>query len=135
MIPLLILVLSSVALVRFAVSQWRALWITWANQPLSDSLQLSTGIDAEAIGAKDFGTLLDLCDQLSPDLKRASPWLGEVSTYYRVLAKLELLCGTRLPSLSAWATHEMQTCTRYVAVVLDQNLAMNLDRRLAARAN
>jgi hypothetical protein len=29
----------------------------------------------------------------------------------------------------------MQTCARYVAVVLDQNLAMNLDRRLAAQAN
>jgi hypothetical protein len=34
-----------------------------------------------------------------------------------------------------WAAREMQTCARYVAVVLDQNLAMNLDRRLAARAS
>jgi hypothetical protein len=29
----------------------------------------------------------------------------------------------------------MQTCSRYVAVVLDQNLSMSLDRRLAARLN
>jgi hypothetical protein len=29
----------------------------------------------------------------------------------------------------------MKICSRYVAVVLDQNLAMNLDRRLAARSN
>jgi hypothetical protein len=29
----------------------------------------------------------------------------------------------------------MQICARYVAVVLDQNLAMNLDRRLAAQTN
>jgi hypothetical protein len=27
----------------------------------------------------------------------------------------------------------MQTCARYVAVLLDQNLSMNLDRRLAAQ--
>jgi hypothetical protein len=29
----------------------------------------------------------------------------------------------------------MQICSRYAAVVLDQSLSMNLDRRLAARAN
>jgi hypothetical protein len=29
----------------------------------------------------------------------------------------------------------MQICARDVAVVLDQNLAMNMDRRLAAQTN
>jgi hypothetical protein len=135
MISLFILVFASFALGRFAVSQWRTIWITAANQPLSDSLRVTAGIDDATIGAKDFSSLLDLCDNLSPGLKKKTPWLKEVSVYYRVIARLEQLSKIKLPSLSTWATREMKICSRYVAVVLDQNLAMNLDRRLAARIN
>jgi hypothetical protein len=135
MLSLCILLFSGFALIRFAISQWRTIWISSANQPLSESLQLAAGVDAAAIGAQDFGRLMNLCDQLSPDLKKSSPWLSEVSLYYRVVARLEQFSNSRIPSISAWACHEMETCARYVAVVLDQNLAMNLDRRLAAQAN
>ena len=135
MLSLCILLFSGFALIRFAVSQWRAIWISSANQPLSESLRLAAGIDAAAIGARDFGRLMNLCDQLSPELKKSSPWLSEVSLYYRVVARLEQFSNSRIPSISTWASREMQTCARYVAVVLDQSLAMNLDRRLAARAS
>jgi hypothetical protein len=133
MLSLCILLFSGVALIRFAVSQWRAIWIGLASQQLSDSLQLSSGIDAATIGAGDFGRLMNLCDQLSPDLKKSSPWLSEVSRYYRVVAKLEQISRAKLPSISSWASQEMTTCARYVAVVLDQSLSMNLDRRLATQ--
>jgi hypothetical protein len=135
MLSLCILLFSGFALIRFAISQWRAIWISSASQPLSESLQLAAGIDAAAIGARDFGRLMNLCDQLSPDLKKSSPWLSEVSLYYRVVARLEQFSNSKIPSISTWASREMETCARYVAVVLDQNLAMNLDRRLAARAS
>jgi hypothetical protein len=135
MLSLFILLFSGFALIRFAVSQWRAIWISSANQPLSDSLQFTAGIDAAAIGADDFGRLMNLCDELSPDLKKSSPWLSEVSTYYRAIAKLQQVSKSMLPSIANWASREMQTCARYVAVVLDQNLAMNLDRRLATQTN
>ena len=135
MISLFILVFAGLALGRFAVAQWRTIWITAANQPLSDSLRATAGIDAAAIGAQDFGSLLNLCDNLSPGLKKKTPWLKEVSVYYYAVAKLEQLSKLKLPSLAAWASREMKICSRYVAVVLDQNLAMNLDRRLAARIN
>jgi hypothetical protein len=134
-LSLFILLFSGFALMRFAASQWRAIWISSANQPLSDSLQLSAGIDVATISAGDFGRLMNLCDQMSPELKKSTPWLKEVSVYYRAIAKLEQIIGAKMPSLSAWATQEMQICTRYVAVVLDQNLSMNLDRRLAAQPN
>jgi hypothetical protein len=134
MLSLCILLFSGFALMRFAVSQWRAIWISSANQPVSDSLQLTAGIDAATIGAEDFGRLMNLCDQLSPELKKSSPWLNEVSVYYRAIARLEQVSRVKVPSISTWASREMQTCARYVAVVLDQNLAMSLDRRLAARA-
>jgi hypothetical protein len=135
MISLFILVFASFALGRFAISQWRTIWITAANQPLSDSLRVTAGIEDATIGAKDFSSLLDLCDNLSPGLKKKTPWLREVSVYYRAIARLEQLSKIKLPSLSTWASREMKICSRYVAVVLDQNLAMNLDRRLAARIN
>jgi hypothetical protein len=135
MLSLCILLFSGFALIRFAVSQWRAIWISSANQPLSDALQLSAGFDAAAIGPQDFGRLMNLCDELTPELKESSPWLKEVSLYYRAIAKLEQVSAGKVASISAWASREMQTCARYVAVVLDQNLAMNLDRRLAARAS
>ena len=134
MLSLCILLFSGFALMRFAVSQWRAIWINSANQPVSDSLQLTAGIDAATIGAEDFGRLMNLCDQLSPELKKSSPWLSEVAVYYRAIARLEQVSRVKVPSISTWASREMQTCARYVAVVMDQNLAMSLDRRLAARA-
>jgi hypothetical protein len=134
MLSLCILLFSGFALIRFAVSQWRAIWICSANQPLSDSLQLA-GIDAASIGGEDFGRLMNLCDQLTPELKKSSPWLSEVSTYYRAIARLHQVSKTKLPKIAGWASSEMQTCARYVAVVLDQNLAMTLDRRLAAQTN
>ena len=133
MIPAFILAFSVFALVRFAVSQWRAIWITAASQPLSESFQLTAGIDT--IGARDFATLINLCDQLSPELKEKSPWLKEVSIYYRAIAKIEQFCKVKVPRIAAWAQAEMQVCSRYVAVVLDQNLAMSMDRRCAVSAH
>jgi hypothetical protein len=132
-ISFFILGFSLIALARFGISQWRALWVSAASQRLSDSLQLTTGIDGEAIGPRDFGTLKDFCDRLSPELKKTSSWLGEVSMYYRVIARVEKICRLNLPTLSVWANREMQLCSRYAAVVLDQNLSMNLDRQLAGR--
>ncbi len=55
MTAVLILVFSVLALVQFAISQWRMIWLTTANQPLSDSLHAATGIVSESIGPNDFG--------------------------------------------------------------------------------
>jgi hypothetical protein len=135
MVSFFILAFACFALLKFGIFQWRAILITSASHSLSDSLQAHTGIDGAAIGPRDFRSLLDLCDQLSPGLKKTSPWLREVSLYYRAIAKVEQALRPKLPSIASWASREMQICSRYVAVVLDQHLAMNLDRRLAARPN
>ncbi len=135
MVSVFILVFAGFALVKFGISQWRAIWITTASQPLSDSLQLTAGIDGAHVGAGDFSTLMNLCNELSPDLKRKSPWLREVSFYYRGVEKLERAFRLKLPAISTWAKSEMQICSRYVAVVLDQSLSVNLDRQFATRSN
>jgi hypothetical protein len=133
MIAVLILAFSVLALVQFAISQWRMIWLTTANQPLSDSLRVATGIEAETIGPNDFGKLLGLCDELSPRLKKTTPWLREVRSYYRMVERLEVACRSVLPAISAWASREMKTCSRYIAVLLDQNLSLDLDERAAVR--
>ena len=135
MVSILILAFAGFALVKFGISQWRAIWITTANQPLSESLQLTAGIDGAAVTAGDFGTLIRLCNELSPDLKKKSPWLKEVSVYYRAVEKLEHAFRVKLPAISAWARGEMQICSRYVAVVLDQSLSMSMDRQFATRTS
>lgn len=129
MLPIFILGFSLFALVKFGIAQWRLILLSAAEYQLSESLQFSTGIDGAAIGPQDFGKLKGFCDGLSPEMKKTSSWLKEVSLYYRIMALVE-----KLPSFSPWANREMQLCSRYAAVVLDQNLAMNLDRRLASRA-
>jgi hypothetical protein len=134
MTAVLILAFSLLALVQFAISQWRMIWLTTANQPLSECLRAATGIEAESIGPNDFGKLLGICDEMSPHLKKGTPWLREVRSYYRMVAKLEMICRSVQPALSAWASGEMKTCSRYVAVLLDQNLSLELDRQAAVRS-
>jgi hypothetical protein len=133
MTAVLILAFSVVALAQFAISQWRMIWLTTANQPLSDSLRAATGIGTETIGPNDFGKLLGLCDEMSPRLANGTPWLREVRGYYSVVAKLEKGFRSIQPAISAWAASEMKTCSRYVAVILDQNLELDLDQRAAVR--
>jgi hypothetical protein len=135
MVSIFILVFAGFALVKFGIAQWRAIWITTANQPLSESLQLAAGIDGARVGAGDFSTLMNLCNELSPELKKKSPWLREVSVYYRAVEKLEQAFRMKMPAISEWANREMQICSRYVAVVLDQNLSMSIDRQFATRAD
>ncbi|MGC2815530.1 MAG: hypothetical protein WA207_08990 [Candidatus Acidiferrum sp.] len=134
MTAVLILTFSLVALAQFAISQWRMIWLTTANQPLSEALHAATGFEAENIGPNDFGALLGLCDELSPNIKKATPWLREVRGYYSLVAKLQKACQSIQPAMAAWAAKEMKTCCRYVAVVLDQNLSLELDSRAAVRS-
>lgn len=134
MTAVLILAFSLAALAQFAISQWRMIWLSTANQPLSQALHAATGFEAENIGPNDFGTLLGLCDELSPNIQKATPWLREVRGYYGFVAKLQKACQSIQPAVAAWAASEMQTCCRYVAVVLDQNLALELDQA-AVRSN
>ncbi len=135
MVAILIFSLSVLALVRFAFCQWRMIWLTTANQPLTDSLRTATGIDAGSIGAHDFTALLGLSKQLSPALSRTTPWLREITWYYRAVEKLEKATRSLLPALSVCAAAEMKTCSRFVAVVLDQHLSVALDRAAAAASS
>ena len=75
MISVLILAVSAMALVHFAVAQWRAIWISAANQSVSDALQSETGLDADTVRETDFPRLFCLYAEVCPDRKTSAPWL------------------------------------------------------------
>ena len=134
MLSLFILGFAAVALVQFVVAQWRAIWLTSANQPLSDTFGATVGIEADCINESDFSNLLDLCRRQASGLKKISPWLPEVARYYSFLGVLRKATSRCIPSVSSWFAAEMAACSRYAAVALDHDLCIDLDRRSAARS-
>lgn len=126
LIAALILVLSLAALGQFALFYWRALLVSTAAEPLSDSLREATGHEEE-LGAEQFHALLGL-RELCPDLEgKGEHWIG-VRAYYGLLSLLKAL---RLPAVTEWAAAEQALCSRYAAVLLDRRLQANTQFRLS----
>jgi hypothetical protein len=135
MIAAFILVLSVVAVMEFAVAQWRSMWIAVGSQPLSDGFQTATGLAPDAINADHF----DLLIRTSERLPFAAPqernvWLKEVRIYYSIMRAVDSLCTKAVPSASKWAKSELVACSRYAAAVLDQRLSVNLEYVADVRA-
>lgn len=135
MIAICILVLSVAALIEFAVSQWRSMWLTVASQPLSECLQAATGISADAITANDFDLLLRSNAELCPGVYQGNRWLKEVKIYYGIVRALDAACEKSVPGISSWAKNELVSCSKFVAAVLDQRLNDNLDLASQAAGN
>jgi hypothetical protein len=126
MIAALIVVLSVAALIQFAHSQWRAMWITIAEQPLSEFFTATTGISGDQIRADHFDFLTRTSEQLGSSAKQSNLWVKEVAIYYRTIRALNELCERHLPIFAAWADHELVACSRYAAATLDQRLSSHL---------
>ena len=75
MIAALIVVLSVAALIQFAHSQWRAMWITIAEQPLSEFFTATTGISGDQIRADHFDFLTRTSEQLGSSAKQSNLWV------------------------------------------------------------
>jgi hypothetical protein len=121
MIAAILFMVSTVALAQFALYYWRAIISGIAAQPISDRIRTAAGITAPQISAQDFRSILSLHD-LSPDLRGPNGSFIGVRAYYSVVAKL----GSLIPAMADWANAEMLTCSRYVAVLVDQHLERNM---------
>ena len=73
MISALILVISVVALLQFAIAQWRAIWISAANQSVSEVLRSETGLDADSVKDTDFPKLIRLFNEVCPAKSASAP--------------------------------------------------------------
>ncbi len=126
MIAAFIVVLSVAALIQFAVSQWRAMWITIAEQPLSEFFTATTGIARAEVRAEHFDFLTRTSEQLGTPATQQNLWLKEVGIYYRAVRVVGQFCERQFPTLAAWAEHELIACSRYAAATLDQRLSSHL---------
>ena len=121
MIGVLMFVVSLVALGQFGLYYWRAMLSGVAAQAISDRIRNAAGMSAATIGARDFHKILILND-LSPDLRGPGGTFRIVRMYYSIVENL----GRVVPAMAAWSNAEMTTCSRYVAVLMDQHLERNM---------
>ncbi len=128
MVAAIIFVVSVVTFGQFALYYWRATISGVASQAISDRIRVAAGITHAGIGAQDFHNIVILKD-LSPDLGGPSGSLMTIRVYYAVVESL----GRIVPAMAGWANTEMATCSRYVAVLMDQHLERNMACAAQAR--
>lgn len=121
MIPAVIFAVSVVAFAQFGLYYWRATISGIAAQAISERIRVAAGITHDGIAAQDFRSILILKD-LSPDLRGPNGNFTAIRAYYAVVEKV----GSIVPAMANWANAEMATCSRYVAVLMDQHLERNM---------
>jgi hypothetical protein len=121
MIAVIIFAISMVAFAQFGLYYWRATISGIAAQAISDRIRVAAGITHAGISAQDFSNIIILKD-LSPDLRGPNGNFTAIRAYYAVVNKL----GSIVPSMASWADAEMATCSRYVAVLMEQHLERNM---------
>ncbi len=122
MVAAVIFIVSVGAFTQFGLYYWRATISGIAAHEVSDRIRVAAGITHAAIGAQDFRSIIILKD-LSPDLRGPNGSFIAIRAYYKTVEKL----GSFVPAMASWANAEMTTCSRYVAVLMDQHLERNLD--------
>ncbi len=120
MFSIVILIAALGAMAQFGLYYWRSLIAGYASQPLSERFPAFSGLEHQTPMAEDFGALLSL-HRLTPTMGRRADSLTALRAYYKAAS---VLCS--LPALQEWAKREMATCSRYVAVTVDQRLTQNL---------
>jgi hypothetical protein len=120
MIAVILFTVSTVAFAQFGLYYWRATISGVASQAISDRIRAAAGISV-SIGAQDFRSILILKD-LSPDLRGPSGSFRVIRTYYAIVEKI----GSIVPAMASWSNAEMATCSRYIAVLMDQHLERNM---------
>ena len=121
MIAAILFTVSTVALLQFGVHYWRAMIAGVASQTVSERIRAAAGISSTEVGAQDFRSILIIKD-LTPGLRRANDSFMAIRAYYSIIEKL----GSIVPAMANWSKAEMATCSRYVAVLMDQHMERNL---------
>jgi hypothetical protein len=121
MIAVIIALVSVVAFAQFGLYYWRATISAVAAQAVSNRILVAAGITHPAIGPGDFRNIIILKD-LSPDLRGPNGSFRAIRTYYAAIETI----GKIVPAMANWANTEMATCSRYVAVLMDQHLERNM---------
>ena len=121
MVAIVIFAVSAFALAQFGLYYWRATISGVASQAISERIRVAAGITHAGIVGRDFQNILIL-NNLSPDLRGPNGNFRTVRAYYAAVQTL----GRVIPGIAGWAETEMATCSRYIAVLMDQHIERNM---------
>jgi hypothetical protein len=124
MIPALILAISMVALLRFAVSYWRAALAGVSHQQISAEVRAAARVEKAYVSGRDFAALAGV-HSLTPG---SSVGVGFVGLYYHVVEGIGYI-ARRQTAVAAWTEREMAICAHYVAVQIDRRLQLSLNHQ------
>jgi hypothetical protein len=130
MIPVLIFVISVLALLQFFFSYCRSLLAAYQKWDLSDEARELTGITDHSAAGDEFVRLVQLV-RLCPEPGDDAVEIRAVSGYYRLLGFLRRALGRLIPPAGDWLERERSGCSYFAAVALDRRIAFN--RELLAR--
>jgi hypothetical protein len=126
MIASLIFVISFAALLQFFILHCRSILAYSRRVELSDRVREVTGIAAQNVSAGDFQRLVQLV-RLCPERGEDRKEIRVVGAYYRLLAMLDRLTRSLVPSVAAWSENERQSCSYFAAVALDRRISYSRD--------
>lgn len=127
MIASLIFVISLAALLQFFILHCRSILAYGRRVELSDRVREVTGIVAQNVSAGDFDRLVQLvrlCPERGDEDRKD---MRVVGVYYSLLAMLDRLTRSLVPSVAVWTERERQSCSYFAAVALDRRISYSRD--------
>jgi len=125
MFSALLLTISIVALVQFAMYYMRSIVAGVAAQPISEDVMTAVSLGGGPLCGHDFGLVAKL-HELTPNLQKKSSGIGLARAYFQVVHSIGQLASGRIASVANWAEGERVLCARYAAVQVDRRLQSNL---------
>jgi hypothetical protein len=138
LISAFILVVSSAALMQFAIFTWRASVLRTASTGLVNEAEATFEPCPNLLSSSSFPEVVAIYRDLCPELKTGSapnPNLRAVSVYYALMGLLSRVGGLFLPAEGfSWTHRDMALCTQYATVRLTQRLERNSSVMSQARS-
>ena len=127
LISAFILVVSSAALIQFAIFTWRASVLRTASTQFANEADATFQPCPNLLSSSSFPEVVAIYRELCPELRAVSaPNLRAVSVYYALMGLLGRVGGLFLPAEGiSWTHREMALCTQYATVRLTQRLERN----------
>ncbi len=133
MFAAMLLTISMLALLQFALYYWRALLAGVASQPVSERVLVAAHLEDENFCGADYERLANL-HEMTPELKSGNGGLGLVGMYHEMVHMVDAAFGKLSPAVASWSERESALCARYAAVQIDRRLQSNLAQAASIRS-
>ena len=101
MFAAMLLTISILALLQFALYYWRALLAGVASQPVSERVLEAAHLEDETFSGADYERLANL-HEMTPELKSGNNGLGLVGVYYELVKTMDAAFGRMSPAVASW---------------------------------